>query len=373
MDILDYIKWRGDISFDQCALNEVDILIFTQLAYLDFNLLISEDYDKKISLKELSDMFFFSINSNKTLGILINPKIKDLLLECAKSKRFSNVLVSAYISKFSKEQEYQFASLTFTIKKPKITIVTFRGTDDTLIGWKEDFNMLYKDSVPSQIFAKEYFEYISKETYNDIILCGHSKGGNLAIYASLFCSDKCKKDIAGVYNYDGPGFNEDVLQNALLIKNKPCIKTFLPQDSIIGLLLEQYSDLITIKSNEKNGLMQHDAFSWNVNPTTFEILDSTNKRSIVIDHTITKFLKNVSKDKRKDFVNALFEIFDISGALTLTEAVKITKENPIHIIKNYSNIDHETKNIIFKMFGLLYKTARVTIPTTLISLKNNNE
>lgn len=373
MDILDYINWRGDIDFINSPFNEVDALILSQLMYLDFKNLVDENLKNKISLADLSQNFFNSSHNVNNLGIIINPKTRELLELCGKSKRFSQVSVSGYQESFDSAEEFQFCGAIFTIPKPKTSIIVFRGTDDTLIGWKEDLNMVYAAAVPSQILATEYVEKYINNLKGEKIICGHSKGGNLAVYAAAFCSDKSEKQIHRIYNFDGPGFNNETLDNGDFetIQNKVC--TFIPQESFIGLLLEQTAKHRIVTSDEKNALLQHDAFTWNIGPRSFITTMETKLESKIIDNTLSLWIKSISKEKRKNFVDAVYKIFTSSGSTTLTEVVHNIKENPLQTFKNLVNIDAEYRQSVSQMLKLLFKAAKTTIPGSLSKYFEKNQ
>lgn len=373
MDILDYINWRGDIDFITSPFNEIDALILSQLLYLDFKNLVDENIKNKISLEDLSEKFFSSSHNINNLGIIINPKTRDLLELCGKCKRFSQVYISGYNESFDSQEEFQFCGATFTIQKPKISIVTFRGTDDTLIGWKEDLNMVYEEAVPSQILATEYIEKNIKDMKGEKIICGHSKGGNLAVFAAAFCSHKTANQIQRIYNFDGPGFNKETLENGDFETIQDKVFTFIPQESFIGLLLEQTAKHIIVESHEKNALLQHDAFTWNIGPRNFITSSETKLESKIIDNTLSLWIQSMSKEKRKDFVDALYKVFTSSGSTTLTEVVHNIKENPLQTFKNLVTLDVEYRQSISQMLKLLFKAAKTSIPTSLSKYFDKNQ
>ena len=207
-NIFDYIDWRGDLSFNQSSFNEIDNLILSRVSYFPFDGLISEN--ETITIKEAYSRFQKLDLSH--IHMLQKEDI-DLFPAIAYSKRFGELYIKNYISKRDIEAEKQFSAITFLL--PDGTIyVAYRGTDNTLIGWKEDFNMSFMESIPSQEEAKKYLNNVASENSDKLRIGGHSKGGNLAVYAAAFCNDEIKPRIMEVYNNDGPGFFDSIISTA---------------------------------------------------------------------------------------------------------------------------------------------------------------
>jgi len=249
-----------------------------------------------------------------------------------------------YINKIEPETEKQFSAITVIL--PDDTIyVSFRGTDNTLIGWKEDFNMILKSHIASQISAKEYLENIAMK-YPDkkIRLGGHSKGGNLAAYASIFVLPEVKERIIKVYNNDGPGFNDDITNTEEYEKAIEKIITYVPQDSIFGMLLNHGEKCTVVQSLQK-GVMQHDVYSWQVIGTNFIILKEITNESKFIDRTIKNWLKGLDLDTRQQVINIVFEIINSTEAKTIEDLRPLIKNAKI-IISSYKNVEPQNKKMI---------------------------
>ena len=265
-NILDYIIWRGDLSFNNSKLNELDELIFARMSYLPFKEI---DFKDNETLREISYKFI-SINKEKFLW----PGDDKLISMLGESRRFQNLKVSDYIEITDTHAEKQYASITIHLSD-KEKYISFRGTDSTLVGWKEDFNMSFLYDIPSQLEALKYLNNIgTKYPNSELIVGGHSKGGNVAVYSSIYADDTIQNRIKKVINAEGPGFSENVINDERYARIKDRIKTFIPQESIIGRILEHEEDYIVVKSNQK-GIMQHDIYSWEVGPTfLIQIKDS---------------------------------------------------------------------------------------------------
>ena len=227
MDLIDYLEWRGDLPFSKSAFCDVDALILCQLSYLDFDGLLSADFSKKTSVKDLWAAFKSSPDFKKRcdLGALISQRTVRLLELCAASARFGKLFMSGYVSKIDLQNEEQFSAVAF-FEKPRSAnpFVAFRGTDDTIVGWKEDFNLAIEESVPAQRDALAYLEGAAKKTRGKILVGGHSKGGNLAVYSSAFVAPKVQRRLERVYNFDGPGFRREIIEDARLKKILPLLR-----------------------------------------------------------------------------------------------------------------------------------------------------
>ena len=221
------------------------------------------------------------------------------------------MILTGYVNQLNTEEEKQFSAIT--ILMPDDTMyVAYRGTDNTIVGWKEDFNMSFQALVPSQIDAAKYLANIAEKYQYKIRVGGHSKGGNLAVYAAAFCDKKIKKRIIDVYNNDGPGFQEKIIETTEYQEILPKVHTYMPQTSIIGRLLN-HEERITILKSTQTGIMQHDLYTWQVLGDKF-IRDEFTNSSEFIDHTISDWLKAVSPEQREKFIDTLFEVLNATEA-----------------------------------------------------------
>lgn len=361
-NISDYIKWRGDVSFKYSVFNEVDALIFSQLSYLDFEDIVSENFNETISFSDAAELINRKLNYNP--GFLVNREIFELLKTAGKSVRFGTVQLCGYIATFDVKKEKQFAALTFIPENKKEVYVVFRGTDDTLIGWKEDLNMAFMAPVPAQKESIKYLEKAAEAFKKKIITAGHSKGGNLAIYSSAFCSEKIRRRITKIYNNDGPGFDLSVLKDGHFDIISDRIQNYIPQNSIVGMILDHVGNTTVVESSE-SGFMQHDPFSWHVYGKNFTTLDSTTAGSQFLDSTLKNWLQETPRDKREDFVDALYEILSDTGATTITELADNIKQRPAHFIKCLTKLESKTKKAVLQALKILFKAAKKSLPSSL--------
>lgn len=349
-NIFDYIKWR-DIKFKQVEFNEIDSLILTRLSYFPFDNVVK---DEEITLKEAYEKY----QKLRKKGRILIEGDKDFFPLLAKSKRFGEIKLTDYINKIDLEQEKQFSAIT--IHMPDNTIyVSYRGTDNTIVGWKEDFNMSFSDLVPAQTEAKEYLNQIAKKYKGKIRVGGHSKGGNLAIYASAFCDPKVQKRIINVYNNDGPGFSDKVIEMEGYKNIIGRTHSYIPKSSVIGRLLNHKEETTVVESTQ-TGIMQHDLYSWQVLGDKFIETEITNSSEFV-DKTITNWLKEVSVEQRAACIDILFEVLNSTKAETLSEINDNKFANMKAMLKTYKNVDEENREIITKALNELLKIGRSNI------------
>ncbi len=344
-----YLKWRGDITFTTTPFNEVDNLILCALSYLNFTDCIN--YQDILSLEEL----FIKYQKSQFKGKKIYENSEKLFQELVKTARFKNVKIARYKRINDELCEKQFGAMTF-ILPTNVLFITFCGTDATIVGWKEDFNLSYLEEIPAQTEAKNYLEEICQVSSKPIIIGGHSKGGNLAMYATIFCNDSFKKQIIRVYNNDGPGLHKNVFQNPkfLLVKNK--IITYLPKFSVVGYLLYNETTIKLIKSYNF-GILEHDLFSWQIegpNLVTISHMDSLTKTLI---QQFNQYIDSLSLNKKKKIIDTIFEIFTLFHIKNIEDFANILPQLP-KILKE-QQFDLEDITLFLKVINLLWQLLKV--------------
>ena len=354
-NILDYLDWRGDISFEKDGFNEVDNLILSTLSYLDYGGIIPEMVEEDaVTLSEIIDRVVDSVDENSVN--YQNPFFKpipDLFIKVAQSVRFGDVRISCYVNQVDHEHWAQFSAVVFSFHKEK-HYVAFRGTDDTLAGWKEDFLMSFMDEVQAQRDAVDYLKYIVPYFDGELYLGGHSKGGNLAVYAASYMEETVRKRIPVIYNNDGPGFQGSFLKNVGYKNILSRISTIIPKSSIVGLLFEHREGYTIVNSDEK-GIMQHNVFSWEVKGTHFVYHEQLEKSSIHFNKALRLWLKKLPLLERSQFVDALFNIIYASGAMTISELTVERLAAVEGMIKSYKNLEPETKKFLKKTIRAFFR------------------
>lgn len=354
-NMLDYVKWRGDISFSEHGVNEVDSLIFSTIAYFNMEGYVLPEPRVSLTIPELVAASDASPNDQKMTSADPMP----LMRLCASSRRYRDVKVGAYVTDVDAERGIQFCAVTFWLDDSSV-FVSYRGTDKTIVGWREDFDLAYMTATPGQLAARDYLDMIGRSTDAPLYVGGHSKGGNFAVYAASFCSDETQKRIVRVFSNDGPGFNEEVsaLPGYAAISGR--ISKVIPDSSLVGTLLTALEKPKIIKSSLR-GPIQHDPFSWQVEGTSFVPVASRSSGGTLYDNAFSKWLSTFDRDGCERFVNSLFGILEASGLTTLNELVE-KKWIPYNaILKAVKNTSPSEYREVIKGAGRFAAASRETV------------
>ena len=350
-NIFDYIKWRGDLGLEQSEFNEIDNLILSRFVYFPFEDIMEEN--ETVSINELGKRFR---NMPIDKVRILQKEDIDFFPLMAESKRFGEMKAVKYVNKINLEEEKQFSAIT--ILMPDDTIyVSYRGTDNTIVGWKDDFNMSFKSHVASQLDAVLYLQTVSQYYKAPIRVGGHSKGGNLAVYASVFVDEEIKKRIINVYNNDGPGFDDDVTETEKYKEMIKKVHTYIPQESVFGRLLNHEENYTIVKSTQR-GIMQHDLYTWQLLGDKFIHLKEVTEGSEFIDKTIKEWLSKTEPSQREQLVEIVFEIINTTEAATFLEIKDKWLSNAKIILTSYKNIDSENKKMIMETISALFRIAK---------------
>lgn len=356
--LLDYMDWRGDLNFESAPFNDIDALILCQILYMPFdNIVPGIEEDRTVTIAELEKIYFENNEEHvSSLGVLIPQQTTELLQRAAWSVRFGNVRAGYYKNDVDLKAEKQFSAIGYYIDD-KIFFLAFRGTDDTIVGWKEDFNMSFMSKVPAQLEAKEYADTVVKSVVDkgfnkSIMFGGHSKGGNLSVYAGINLTEEYYKYVDRIYNFDGPGFGAEVIESQEYIRSMDKIHTLVPESSVIGMLLGHEEAYTVIKSNEA-GLMQHNPFSWQLLGANFITVNQVSTNSDMLDKSLKKWISSVNPEEMEKFVDTLFKILYASRAETLTELTEDTPKKISAMVKCYKDTDEETRKMIHETFKSL--------------------
>lgn len=345
-NIEDYIKWRGDLPFEQSPFCRVDALVLCQISYLNFDRLLPDyDFSAEMKLSELAEIFENSRDFKKRseTGLLINRKTAPFFLQVARTRRFENIRITGYVSKIDLTIEEQFAAASYKLPD-RTNFICFRGTDDSIVGWKEDFNLATEKEVPAQKDAVEYLEKAAKNLKGKIRIGGHSKGGNLAMYASAVVDKKISERILCIYNNDGPGFYEARVQSPEFVRIAEKVESCYPQFSIVGMLFQHIGKQIFVESDEI-GVMQHDPFSWHIMGKDFVILENNDYGSKFFHNTFNEWISKLEPARREIFVDTVFKIIESTDAKTNTELELNFARNSVKVLKAINKLDPEMRKI----------------------------
>ncbi len=352
-NLFSYLKQYGSIDFNQEPINEIDILIFSRLSYVNFELFLNQS----------------TISIVKAVSTIKQQKIKkqdfywpndySLMTQLAKTNRFKDLKIKNFKYLIDNKIEKQFAAITIDLPN-NYRIISYRGTADELVGWKEDFNMSFMDKIPAQVEAKRYLRKIFfKKPFKKLILVGHSKGGNLAIYAAMNTSFLTKQAIERVYNIDGPGFKQQIIESEAYLSIKDKIVTFLPQGSIVGKMLN-CGDYQVVKSSGFS-LLQHDVYQWWVKDKNLVRLDKTSSRSDQTDQILTKWLESLTEQERRQFIDILYQLISASKAKTVSQLLTNAPQKISLILKAYKTTDPKQKQFLNQVKNQLLEIIKQSV------------
>lgn len=386
-NVMDYIKKYGDISFCDMPFGEADNVALCGMYYMPFDKVVSDSFDDEpVDYKTASDEIFELRGRKHTpVGLVLLKNISEQMVLMSKYKRFQEMKVVAAVRVYEKAPAVQFEAATFLLPDGKI-VVLFKGTDDTLTGWKEDFDILTKKGIPSNRLSIEYLEKAAKNFDGNIIVCGHSKGGFIAQYAALYSSKEVRDRIEVVYNDDGPGFwDYSYLESETYAEMLPKYRHFVPQSSFIGMMLAHDNDYEIIKSNQILGPLQHDLNSWQFSGKKLvraeELTDMgkmndgvlrdlvgglDDESEKVLDTVLDKVLSGVNQngllDVKKNFVPALkggVEAWRSLDRDTQKKFLKIFSDTPEIVFRNSNRIRKERTEKTYEKVVSAFKYLNV--------------
>lgn len=361
--IMDYLIWRGDLTFTQSPFNEIDNLILSCLSYVDLDNIVPE-YQGSVTIAEASAAFFDRHSEKEINSYRFFLRSAPLLLkEMAKTRRFGKAELMHYINKVSSERELQFSAIEILLGDGT-SYIAYRGTDDTITGWREDFNMSIK-SVPSEHMAAEYLSHTGSKSRHMLRVGGHSKGGHLALYAAAKCEKDVQRRILRIYNNDGPGFYQNISEDEDFKKIQPRIRRFIPEFSIVGMLMNHNTEPIIVQSSG-SGIYQHDAFNWQLEGIRFlrsSFLSPAAKR---FSESMKTWLEQMSLSERQVLIDDMFSVLDASGAETVSELQSQGLRSMPAMIRQLNLLHPETKEKTELLLKLLInqwaESRRTLIP-----------
>ena len=370
----DYLSWRGDLAFSQDPFNDIDALILSLLSYLPFRDIVpGSDSKDDISLRETSETFFIqhpveegqTITINSTAMSSFDTELVKLLEQAANCPRFENIR----LSKFEENTDFlvgrQFAGITYTLSHPKKEIViAFRGTDNSVIGWKEDFELAYLEQTPAQESACKYLANAISIFSKPVTVCGHSKGGNLAVFAGSQIKPFYQRFISKILNFDGPGFDFSIINRSSFTGCENKVINYIPEDSMVGLLLESIGKRTVVTSSTRF-INQHNAFNWNMHQTKF-INGNLSNEALLLEQTLKTWLQEISVSERETFLEALFDVLGASEGARIKFDPEENFQEFKKILVKYSKLDTKTKELLTQVFIGLTNQTKKTLSTTIL-------
>lgn len=357
MDIFDYLIWRGDLTFKTSPVCEIDGAIFAMASYIDYDLALADgEFTEPLPFKYVAESYLDMDDSIEVKMGVIFPmeKIIKMLKEMLPTDRFSKIYISDFVNDINVEKCYQFAAMTFHLDDGS-KVVSFRGTDDTVIGWREDCNLTFMREIPSQKMAYEYLlKTARKYPTSPIYVCGHSKGGNLAVYAAVRAGSELSSRIRKVYNFDGPGHSADFVASDEFKAVSDVIETVVPQSSLVGTMFN--GGKFQVASSNYKGPYQHDLYSWELAGPKFKKLLGLTARTEKYHTNFNAIMENMTNDEKEKFVDVLFDCIAKAGLETVSQASEKKLKSLHLIIKNLGDISKEKKDL---MIGMVFKMLEI--------------
>lgn len=357
MTLKQYVQKQGKFSFEELPFNDVDGLILSLISYINFKGIVPKGITRKVTLSKASNAFFkkYSAKEIKKMAPGFIPKLAVLFQVMATSNRYKDILFYNYVKEV--EQDTQFGAICMLLSDETL-FISFEGTDDSISGWKEDFQMSYQFPVLAQRKAGEYLRKNVSIFGPRVRIGGHSKGGNLAMSSYLLVGVLIRSKIIRVYNNDGPGFRKKEYESIGYQKMEKKLTMAVPEESLVGMFLNHPTNYQVVKSSSYS-IFQHDGLSWLVNPTSFQE-GKLSKRSKKLEKRIFHWINSYKDEDRKKIVLSLFSILEGAGVKGLSE-LRITKINKIiALIKENKNMDKETRKFLLDAFKklLLFKEEK---------------
>ncbi|MGN0298574.1 MAG: Mbeg1-like protein [Lachnospiraceae bacterium] len=356
-NIISYLREYGYQTFRERPFSELDSLILSQLAYLKYDKILSEDEMAyrpalhEVSRHEYRESLFSDHRWEEENRILLEA--------AAASRRFGSMKLAFYINEVSESEQMQFSAVTFFLDNG-FSYVAFRGTDESFVGWKEDFAMSFSESIPAQVKSVEYLQRYAPVLTGHFMVGGHSKGGNLAIYGACKVESEIQMRITDVYSHDGPGFMQGVILESEYELVQGRIRKTVPDSSIIGMLLYQREPYSVITSSQM-GILQHDPFTWNVEDGEFVYKDHLKNIQIEFNDALNHWIEGLTPEQRKKFTESLYQVLMASGAKDLSDLTQNRQKSLNNMIGALSDIDGETRSLIWEVAKALLESLRLEI------------
>lgn len=352
-DILNYLEEFGGLSFKERPFGDVDSLVLCQLGYLKFDGIVPGVLQGgAVSLRAVEESALFH---RLFSDVRFEKNNRELYSKVSLSRRFAGLQLACYENILDPVGQSQFSAITFLPEDGPV-YVAFRGTDETFLGWKEDLDMCYLEAIPAQKLSVEYLERVVGSLDQPILVGGHSKGGNLAVYSAMKCKREIQNRILKIYSLDGPGFPEigQVQKEYDVIKDK--IVKILPYSSIIGMLFETQKTVKVVDSSGW-GIMQHDAFCWHVKDGEFvkkaSLLPSRQRKNELLN----RWVASLTREQKHVFADTLYKLFQGSKTDNLIDFSADIKKSMIGMIESFGSVDKDTKKILGRVIKSLFEMA----------------
>ncbi|NLL77546.1 MAG: DUF2974 domain-containing protein [Clostridiales bacterium] len=361
--IIDYLKEYADYTFTEKPMNEVDSLVLCQLSYLKFDGIVPDISEEKpfvtieyVNRHQDKEKLFADERYRKE-----NMALFDGMLN---SVRYGSIKLNYYVNFIEPEKETQFSAITYLLDD-KTVYLSYRGTDETIIGWKEDFNLAFSEPVPGQIYSVQYMNEVAGKFSKEFYTGGHSKGGNFAVYAAMNCRPEVRKRIVKIFSHDGPGFRPEIRESGHYEEIADRVVKIIPHSSLVGMLLGSHKDEYMVVESKTFGLLQHDPYTWLVKDDAFVSAKDIYKSRKFMDDALNEWILSLDQEHIHSFVDTLYEVVAASQATTLIDFTADWKKSMLAVVAAVKGLDAETagmmKRIVISLFEIAGEKAREEI------------
>lgn len=367
----DYVKNYGGVSFKDKPFCDADNVALCEVFYMPLEKVVSDDLnaEPKNFADVCENLFEYNGCKHHAVGLVLSKHISVKLLEMSKHKRFAEMKVVGCTETFSVNPAIQFAAATFILPDGNLVVI-FRGTDDTLIGWKEDLDIFVKRGIPSHKLAVDYLEKVADAFEGNIIVCGHSKGGNVALYGALNCSEKVRSRIIKLYNNDGPGFVDySLFSTSQYQEMLPKYRHLVPSSSFIGMILAHDNDYTVVKSTRLLGAMQHDLATWKFDGCELDTADDLTPLGKITDLSLKNIILGADESQRQSLDLVMGKIIEGMGQTCLLGFAKNIFSSVKGAVNSWNNLDDNTREL-FKSF---FRVSPKYIKEAISEVKNENQ
>lgn len=353
--IIDYVKECGNRKWEAFPMNDVDSLVLCQLAYLKFDGMVPDLRENRASVT-LEDIYAHADYEKLYADERYEKDNRALFEAMLQSERYRKLRLNCYINIIEKEWETQFCAVTYLLEDGTMYLA-YRGTDESIVGWKEDFNMAFLNPIPGQSYSLKYLNMVTGKLRNRFYVGGHSKGGNLAVYAAMKCSEQVRSRIIKVYSMDGPGFRPEVLSLGHFDAVEQRIVKILPKSSLVGMLFEKDIRYKTVES-KTFGLAQHNPYTWLVKDGHFVEADDIYERSLRVNETINEWILSLDAARLQIFVDTLYQVISASEADNLIDFTADLRKSMTGVVNALKEVDEETAKMLKETVRSLFEIAR---------------
>ncbi|MBE5857305.1 MAG: DUF2974 domain-containing protein [Lachnospiraceae bacterium] len=365
--IITYCEKYGNKDFEELPFNEVDSLCLCQLSYMKIDSIVPSP-DEPHAFVRLSDIYAHPEFDKLFMDPRFANNNRELFLAMMNGKRFNTMRISLHVDLIVESAETQFSAVTYKLSNGD-HYVCYRGTDETFVGWKEDFNMAFSRIVPCQASAKDYLKLAVSRFDGNFYIGGHSKGGNLAVYAAMTSDKKIRDRIIKVYDHDGPGFRQDILESFDAEGITEKIQKTMPHDAIVGMLFQNPKQEYEVVESRGLNIQQHDPYNWRVDGTKFYKVKDIFKTRQFADGTVNRWILAMDDEQKYNFVEALYSIIEGSEAKTLLAFTKHLKKSLEGCFKAFKNMDDKTKNVLKETVDILIEAGKENLKDNVDELK----